>query len=420
MKTIKLILTISVLLGILFFTAPQSGAAQEKSVQSDTSESFLRQFQRLDQDVKILKRLRELDQETAAQKRQESSPVGQVKISGIVFGDYFYNAWRDTAVANGVTIKNVATGGARDFSGFQFRRIYLTFDDDVTENISLRFRFEDDQIAAVSGGTNNLFVKDANLKWKNIFLGSDLTFGEQPTPLEISEAAWGYRSLEKVQLDLRGIVTTRDLGISLRGRIDGGGNYNYWVIAGNNSNTGVESDKYKRYYASFQAKPFTNFQIWVYGDYAPQAPAVNIGNKDKTTFADLASYGLKDTYSIGLEGFSQSAAHSFQPKTGTITGEFESLLVQGLTFFGWYNFFPGFAVIARYDIYDPNTSSASNAKGDSRNLFIAGISWKADKSLSIQPNIEYETYEDKPASGSSPKVSYDPSITGRLTLVLQF
>jgi hypothetical protein len=416
----KLIVTISVIQGLLFLTAPQFGAAQEKLVQTDTSESFLQQFQRLDQEVRILKRLRELDQEAAAQKKQEPAPFGQVKISGILFGDYFYNAWRDTAVANGVTVKNIATGGARDFSGFQFRRVYLTFDDDVTENVSLRFRLEDDQIAAGSGGTNNLFVKDASLKWKNIFLGSDLAFGEQPTPLEISEAAWGYRSLEKVQLDLRGIVTTRDLGLSLRGRIDGEGNYNYWIIAGNNSNTGVESDKYKRYYASFQVKPFTNFQIWVYGDYALQAPAVNIGNKDKTTLAALASYSLKDAYSIGLEGFSQSAAHSFQPKTGTITGGYESLVASGLSFFAWYNVFHDINVIARYDVYDPNTSSASNAKGDSRNLFIAGISWKADKSLSIQPNIEYETYEDKPASGSSPKVSYDPSITGRLTLVLQF
>jgi hypothetical protein len=416
----KLIVTISVIQGLLFFTATQFGAAQEKIVQSDTSESFLQQFQRLDQEVRILKRLRELDQEAAAQKKQEPAPSGQIKISGILFGDYFYNAWRDTAIANGGTVKNIATGGTRDFSGFQFRRIYLTFDDDVSENISLRFRLEDDQIAVASGGTNNLFVKDASLKWKNIFFGSDLAFGEQPTPLEISEAAWGYRSLEKVQLDLRGIVTTRDLGLSLRGRIDGGGNYNYWVIAGNNSNTGVESDKYKRYYASFQAKPFTNFQIWVYGDYAIQAPAVNIGNRDKTTLAGLASYGLKDAYSVGIEGFSQSAAHSFQPKTGTITGGYESLVANGLSFFAWYNIFPAVTVIARYDVYDPNTSSASNAKGDSRNLFIAAISWKADKSLSIQPNIEYETYEDKPATVSTPKVSYDFSLTGRLTLVLQF
>jgi hypothetical protein len=419
MKTMKFIVTINVVLGVLLVT-PQFGAAQETIAYSDTSGSFLFQFQRLDQEVKILKRLRELDQEAAAQKKQEPAPFGQIKISGILFGDYFYNAWRDTAVANGVTVKNIATGGARDFSGFQFRRIYLTFDDDVTENVSLRFRLEDDQIAAASGGTNNLFVKDASLKWRNVFFGSDLAFGEQPTPLEISEAAWGYRSLEKVQLDLRGIVTTRDLGLSLRGRIDGEGNYNYWVIAGNNSNTGVESDKYKRYYASFQAKPFTNFQIWVYGDYSIQAPAVNIGNKDKTTLAGLASYGLKDAYSIGLEGFSQSAARSFQPKTGTITGGYESLVASGLSFFAWYNVLSGLAVIARYDVYDPNTSSASNAKGDSRNLFIAGISWKADKSVSIQPNIEYETYEDKPASGTSPKVTYDPSITGRLTLVLQF
>ena len=419
MKTMKFIITISVSIGV-FLAVPQYGTAQETIVQTDTSESLSQQFQKLEQDVRILKRLRELDQEAAALKKQEVSPFGQFKISGILFGDYFYNAWRDTAIVNGVTVKNIATGGAKDFSGFQFRRIYLTFDDDITEHVSLRFRLENDQIAATSGGSNSLFVKDASFKWKGIFSGSDLTFGEQPTPLENSEAAWGYRSLEKVPLDLRGIVTTRDLGISLRGRIDDGGNYNYWVLISNNSNTGVELDKYKRFYFNLQAKPISNFQISLYADYAAQAPVITIGDKDKITLTALIHYSVKDAYSIGIEGFSQAAANAFQPKTGTITGKYESLVAQGLSVFGWYNFIPNVAVIVRYDMFDPNTSSADNAKGDSRNLFIAGISWKADKSLSIQPNIEYETYEDKPVSGSSLKVSYDPSITGRFTIVLQF
>ena len=423
MKNMKPIITAVAFLGasVIF---PQRGKAQELSAHPAAQDSvkqdnalFEIQLRQLDQEVKVLKRLRDLDLEAAAQKQAEKSPLGQVKVSGIVFADYFYNIARDTAVASGVTVKNIATGGPQDFNGFQFRRVYVTFDDDVTENVFWRFRLEDDQIAATSGGTNNLFVKDAYLKWKGIFPGSDAAVGEQQTPLEISEAAWGYRSLEKVQLDLRGITTTRDLGISLRGRLDKEGDYNYWVFIANNSNTGVESDKYKRYYANFQVKPFVNFQISVSGDYAAQAPAANIGSRDKTTVSALINYSVKDAYSVGLEGFSQIADHSFQPSAGDA---YESLVPHGASLFAWYTIVPGLTAIVRYDYFDPNTNGAVTAQGDSRNLIIAGLSWKADKSLSIQPNIEYETYEEKPAAGIVQSKSYNSSVTGKITFVLQY
>jgi hypothetical protein len=323
-------------------------------------------------------------------------------------------------VANGVSVKNIGTAGAQNFNGFQFRRVYLTFDDDASPHLSVRFRFEDDQIAAASGGSNSLFIKDAFLKWKGLFSGSDLFFGEQPTPLEISEAAWGYRSLEKTQMDLRGIITTRDLAVSLRGRLDGEGRYSYWILVGNNSNTAVEVDRYKRYSVSLQAKPFPGFQLWVFGEYAAQPVAANIGTRDKTTLAALAGYGAADSYNIGVEAFSQTAAHSFQPVNGTVTGAFENLTGRGLSAFGWLNVFPRLVLIGRYDIFDPNVSSATNAGGDVRRLVIAGLSWRAEGNFLVQPNIEYEAYQAKPAAGNLPGLSYESSTTARITLALQF
>jgi hypothetical protein len=389
------------------------------SVQQEKG-SLEQRVQILDQQVRVLKRLRELDREAAALRQSDTTAFGRVTISGVVYGDYFYNVRRDTAIGNGVSVKNIGTGGAQNFNGFQFRRVYLTFDDDVTTSVSLRFRFEDDQIAAASGGSNLLFIKDASVKVKGVFPGSDLIFGEQVTPLEISEAAWGYRSLEKTQMDLRGILATRDLALALRGRLDAEGSYSYWVMVGNNSNTAVESDKFKRYYASFLAKPFAGFQLWLYGDYAAQAAAANIGNRDKTTLAALASYGAKESFNIGVEAFSQSAAHTFQPLNGAVTGAYESLVGRGVSAFGWYNVVPRLAVVARYDIYDPNTSSAANAGGDVRRLLIAGLSWNADRNFFVQPNIEIESYQEKPASGIVPGVSYASSTTARVTLVLQY
>ena len=422
MKLTKLFFTAIILAGGSFFPS-QNSIAQDSTSHSTSVEA---QLQELTQQVKILQRLRELDQEAAAQKLQapSSSTIGQPRFSGVVYGDYFYNIARDTSGTKGPALPNTAipaAGNAKNFNGFQLRRFYLTFDDDVTEKIATRFRFEDDQIAAV-GGANTLFIKDAYVTWKGIFSGSDLTFGEQPTQaLALSEAAWGYRSLDKTEQDLRGYVTTRDLGLSLRGRIDGEGKYNYSFLIGNNSNTGVETDKYKRYYLTLQASPLTNFQIALAGDYAALAPTkAAIGDNDKATVSLVAWYGVKESYNIGAEAFSQNYTNGFTPKTGAVTGSTESIVAQGYSIFGSYNFSSEFAAILRYDIFDPNTGSADNAKGDSRNYLIAGVSWKADKNFFLQPNIQYETYEQKPASGAAPAISYDASLTARLTVAYQF
>jgi hypothetical protein len=105
---------------------------------------------------------------------------------------------------------------------------------------------------------------------------------------------------------------------------------------------------------------------------------------------------------------------------GTVTGAFENLTGRGLSAFGWLNVFPRLVLIGRYDIFDPNVSSATNAGGDVRRLVIAGLSWRAEGNFLVQPNIEYEAYQAKPAAGNLPGLSYESSTTARITLALQF
>jgi hypothetical protein len=317
------------------------------------------------------------------------------KISGLAFGDYFYNVSRDTS----------ATGSnAKNYNGFQFRRIYLSFDKDLTDKFAFRFRTEDDQSQLFAGGKIGSFVKDAYLKWKGVFPGSDFTFGMQPTPaFDISEGLWGYRSLEKTIMDLRSVVDSRDLGISLKGKIDGDGMFGYWIMVGNGAGTSKpETDKYKRYYFNLQAKPISNLTITLYQDYASTAPGTKGADKDKATTALFADYGVKGSYNVGAELFSQNATNA--------------AVSQGYSFFGSYNFTSELAAIARYDIYDPNTSSA--VKGDKRNLLIAGVSYAADKNVFIQPNVEYETYESSTVAGKS--YTPDAALTARLTFFFTF
>jgi hypothetical protein len=349
----------------------------------------------------------------------------QGKFSGSMFGDYYYNVTRDPNIGS----SNIASpAGTTAYQAFQFRRINLNYDSDISEQFTTRFRLEADQAANASNGKIGSFVKDAYLKWKNIFTGSDLIFGIQPTPaFEVSESVWGYRSLEKTILDLRGIVSSRDMGISLRGKLTGDGMVNYWLMLANNSGNSPETDKYKRYYAHVQIKPTTNLQATLYIDYK-DVPAIlnsytksNVSNSAVTT-ALFLGYSEPFSYNIGVEAFIQSASNALKD---TVAKSYSSKSTMGFSVFGSFNIIPELAVVARYDNFNPSTDdkgkdhvavTAGVANGNlSRNYIIAGLSWKVDKNVSIMPNILYETYET-PKGGKA----IADSKTARLTVYYVF
>jgi hypothetical protein len=334
-----------------------------------------------------------------------------MKVSGYMFGDYFYNVARDTSISS---VSNASNGGIRDLNGFQFRRIYLTFDNTISSSFSTRLRLE--------GTTGAPFIKDAYLKWSGIFTGSDLTFGLQPTPaFEVAESYWGFRSLEKTILDLRGIAPSRDLGVSLKGSVTSDGMVNYWVLYGNNSSTGAETDKYKRLYAHIDLKPTEKLRATVYADYKM---AANINdplstttpkktlNTNVLTAALFTGYTEKGSFSIGGEGFIQMFNNGYIHGAAPVVVEDKQAL--GLSLFGNYVITSDVSLVGRYDYYDPNTA----AKNDLRQLFIAGACWNADKNVAITPNVQIETYEDA-AAGTGTR-SIDPSITGKITFYYTF
>jgi hypothetical protein len=353
----------------------------------------------------------------------------QGKFSGYMFGDYFYNVARDSSFQNGGQ-KNAAVGGKKDLQGFQIRRIYFTYDNDISETFATRFRLEADATAGSkevdANGKVTVFVKDAYLKWKNIFKGSDLTFGFQPTSAyEISEKAWGYRSLDKTIMDLRGIVSSRELGVSLMGKLIESGMVNYWVTFSNNTGTATpngtdpSTDKFKRYSANVQFKATDQLQFTAYASLLarPQindpksatAPPATLSNNN-TTYALFAGYTQKDQFNVGIEGFVSSTANQI-PNADTTGRAANNTL--GISVFGSVNITPEFVAIARYDYFDPTTDG--RYAGDARNYVIVGLSYKPDKNVQIIPNVQYETYQ---SVTNGRKI--DPSVTARLTFYYTF
>lgn len=331
------------------------------------------------------------------------------KVSGQVFGDYFYTLQADSSMG---AIPNVAAPGKEDSSGFQFRRITLNYDYTFSQAFFSRFRLEVDQQSNTANNRWGVFIKDAFLKWNNIFEGSDIIFGIQPTPsFEISEAGWGHRYLEKTILDLRGIESSRDFAVSLRGKFDASGIFNYWFMAGNGSGNSQESNKQKKLYGTFFVKPSDNLTLSLFADYAfrPEKSFVNqFNNNDAVTSALYIGYTNKANFNLGVESFIQVFNNDIL--TPNNTGfEVKARNVVGLTLFGTYNFTDKLGITARADYFDPNSSS--DFKGDSRFFYIAALDYKPHPMVVISPNVLIETYENS-VSGRS----FDPSITARLTV----
>ena len=99
------------------------------------------------------------------------------KISGYIFGDYFYE----------LSHPNAATD-ALNRNGFQFRRAYFTYDRDLSEKFTVRFRLEmnsPDLTKSQNFGTSTTlapFIKHAYLRWNNFIPQSRLSFGLVSTP----------------------------------------------------------------------------------------------------------------------------------------------------------------------------------------------------------------------------------------------
>ena len=325
-----------------------------------------------------------------AQDKNAEGNVGPVKFSGLVFADLFYNA-------------DAINPADKDINGFNFKRIYITTDYTIDDKFSTRFRIE----SALSNGSNiGVFIKDAWLKWRNIFEGSDFIVGMSPTPAyEVSEGAWGYRSLEKTIMDYFGIVSSKDIGLDLKGKLVESGIARYWLKIGNGSGNKPETDKYNRYYAQLQFTP-GDFLITLYGDYnsLPQKldPADSI-KKNNSAFvaAGFISYKYEKTFTLGVEGFIKSQQNNFSVTPNNLR---ETQSGFGVSFWAKAMLSETVGIVGRYDMFDPNTNSS--AKNDMQSLIIGAVDFKVAKNVSIMPGVEVRTLEGTDNNDLTPKVTF--------------
>ncbi len=294
----------------------------------------------------------------------------QGSLQGYMFGDYY-----SVVENNNPDLKSQ--------HGFWFRRIYFTYNNQLSDSIKMRLRFE---MASEDFGSDKLyaFVKDAYLSAK--LGGQSLNVGIISTPTfgHTVENVWGLRHLEKTPLDLFKFASSRDFGIGLKGSLDQGKVVNYSIMYGNGSSNKGEANAGKKLYGAVAFNPVKGFTVEVYGDYEHRS------NEDQRyTYQGFAAYkgnwgriGIlyanqvlenASTYNLGL--LSAFVVIKASKKVELIAR------VDAATSNDWKEKFKGAGIG-----YIP---FASNSKPT---LFIAGFSIEAAKNIWVIPNVKYITY----------------------------
>ena len=156
-------------------------------------------------------------------------------ISAYAFGDYYF-------------VLKQHKPELEDQNGFWLRRVYLTYESDISDKLKARARLELNSPGSFSTSASNItpYLKDAYISYQYAPLHK-LTVGIQDS-LAFSniEKFYGYRHLEKTMFDLYKNRSSRDFAIDFSGAFDAAKKFNYSVQYGNYSGNKNETDKYKQ------------------------------------------------------------------------------------------------------------------------------------------------------------------------------
>ncbi len=337
-------------------------------------------------------------------------------IWGLVFGDAYYKPHADSLI-RGTT--NQYSGLPKNRNEFAFRRIYLGYDYNINKNFAVEILLAaEDNInftslngtVTTSGDLLNdnkfsLFVKLANIRWKNIWKNTDIAIGQVATPSYalLIQKIWAYRSVERTISDIRR-TPSFDMGATLQGKFGNKENYGYNLMVGNGTGARRENDNFKWFYADVYAKFFNKkIVVDIYADYqrlnwingfhhsrnmvkgfvAYSTPALTIG------LEAFVNHGKKDV--IGISNVSKDTVNA--NATGISVFVHGDLIKNKLRFF------------ARFDRFNPNTNydskvynkyiglTPSYEPNNKEQFFTAGLDFIPFKNINFIPNIWFNKYQ---------------------------
>lgn len=393
------------------------------------------------------------------------------RLWGYTFGDLYFDPHAAKSTSMGP--ETMYNGVPTNRNAFQFRRIYLGYDYDINQKFSAQVLLASEPNAntgtasgtTISSGDNlvdnkmGFFIKNFNLRVRDLWKGTDLVIGEMSTPgfalnesgsnapTSLSEATWSYRFIEKTITDFHK-NNSYDVGAALQGTFDPSTkNFGYVVMVGNNTQSNLTSAAnantgfYKIVYADIWGK-FLDKHLYVdiYGNHAQTGPSVaNVGKQDNDMFKVFAAYTVP-VITVGAEAYTQTLSNALN--IASVGGQ--NATVQGLSLFargpivkdklGWF---------ARYDTYNPDknfktanpyergttatdpkvyTNYGSFNPDYKEQFYTAGLDFTPAPKIHFSPNVwivNYKDQRDKSVAGSG-FVGNDHTVVLRATFYYTF
>jgi hypothetical protein len=337
-------------------------------------------------------------QKDTTKVREEFKPSG--KIWGYVFGDIIYKAQTNSFSQSNTQYASTP----KNSTSFEFRRIYLGYDYNISEHFATQLILAYEGSTFSSDGARSVFIKAANVRWKNIFHNSDLVFGQMATPTyaTTSEPVYGYRSLEKTIMDIRKIGSSTDVGISLQGKLTDNGSVGYNLMIGNGSGSKPEADKWKKFYADVYYK-FMDQKFIIdlgadneWGQHSPYP-------REKNTLKAFLAY-QGDKITVGLEAFQQIQKNNtiYTEPAPSAVKDTANAVASGISVWARGTISKKLSCVVRYDYYTPDTKfSSNNVYPDSytgvytESFVLVGLDYTPVKNVHIIPNIWYDRYNNR-------------------------
>jgi hypothetical protein len=367
------------------------------------------------------------------------------RLWGLTFGDYFHKSHSDSLNRGGF---NQYTNVKKNLDEFQFRRIYIGYDYNISKTFSVEFLLaaEDD----VSGGDllqDNRFspyIKLANLRWKNfLFKGNDLLVGLQPTPAYsyMSEYILYYtRPVERTITDIRR-TPSFDFGAGLQGRFnskDSSVVYGYNLLVANGTGARAQDmsgNLYKWFYGDAYVGILDRRLIFdLYADYQ----RLNWNPTDHGHSAHQMIKGVvawvTPKITFGVETYVNRLNQAETGIEGSVTDTLDgratgsSFYISGVILKSKLNFF------ARYDIYNPNTmynniaytkyaalyNVSKTYEPNNKERFLSlGLDFTPIKHVHFIPNIWFNKYVGQAANLTGP-AARDYDLVYRFTFFFTF
>jgi hypothetical protein len=386
------------------------------------------------------------------------------RIWGYTFGDFYYDAHSDYAGRGAET--NYA-GVPTYRNAFQFRRIYLGYDYDITKKFTATLLLASEPNASTSAATatvngvsgttsvnsgDNLadnkmsfYIKLANLRVKDVWTGTDFIIGEQPTPTWnlSSEQVFNHRWIERTITDFHKLGNSFDLGAGLQGTFDPTTkNFGYNLLVGNNTQAAIGSASspttgfYKEFYGDIWGK-FLDKKLYIdaYADYARTAQATAaIGGQSHNMLKGIIAY-TTPALTLGVEAFTEKITNGVTITNGT-TKTVSNANAEGISFNAYGAIVKDkLGFIARFDTYNPDsefitgttTYSVNTGNGvgsytpyTKEQFYVVGLDYTPAPNIHFSPNIWFLRSHDQQLSTTSGYVNDDHTLIYRVTFFFTF